>query len=112
MRLPIEIEDIDYLRHKEGIDDAELREEIRGLRIGDYVRLTFLVRDRLATRETLPVRITRIQGHHLSGRLSDQPLSRGLAKLRMGVLVHFVVAQIHSVAAAPPQPKTSKRGLP
>ena len=106
MRLPIEIEDIDYLRHKEGIEDVELREEIRRLGIGDYVRLTFLVREQLSTGETLLVRITKIQGQNLSGRLTDQPISRGLAKLRRGARVSFVASQIHSIAAAP-QPRTS-----
>jgi hypothetical protein len=113
VRLPIEIEDIDYLRRKEGIDDVELHDEIRALRIGDYVRLTFLVRDRfISTGETLLVRITRIQGQTLSGRLTNQPISRGLAKLRIGARVSFAASHIHSVAAAPPQSRTSKKELP
>ncbi len=111
MRLPFEIEDIDHLRRREGIDDVELHEEIRGLHVGDYVRLTFLVRDRLTTSETLLVRITRIQGEKLSGQLANRPISRGLAKLRMGARVSFAASHIHSVAAAPPQPSISKRGL-
>jgi len=112
MRIPIEIEDIDYLRRKEGIHDIELYEEIRGLRIGDYVRLTFLVKDKALTGETLLVRVTNIQGEILKGRLADQPVSRGLAKLRLGSRINFAADQIHSVAPAPPQARALKRGLP
>jgi hypothetical protein len=112
MRLPIEIEDIDYLRRKEGIDDVELHEEIRGLRIGDFVRLTFVVKDKALSRETLLVRITGIRGETLRGQLADQPVLRGLLKLRLGSRIDFVADQIHSIAQAPPKPRTGKRGHP
>src|SRR5690349_15927073 len=38
----VEIQDIEQMRQQEGIDDVELRGEVRQLRAGDYVRLTFL----------------------------------------------------------------------
>jgi len=38
----IEIENIEKLRLREGIKDVELRRAIRGLRAGDYVKLTLL----------------------------------------------------------------------
>src|SRR5258708_6931518 len=40
MRHHIELENIEDMRREAGIDDVELREEIRGLRVGDSVRLT------------------------------------------------------------------------
>ena len=39
MRHTIVIENIEEMRRREGIDDVELREAIRGLRVGDFVRL-------------------------------------------------------------------------
>ncbi|HLN27542.1 MAG TPA: hypothetical protein VK395_07335 [Gemmataceae bacterium] len=108
MHLRFDIEDIDYLRRKEGIDDVELHEDIRGLRIGDHVRLTFLVKDKSLTRETLLVRITRIQGECLRGRLADQPVSRGLSKLQLGSRIEFAADHIHSIAPAAPKARTGK----
>jgi len=112
MRLPFHIEDIDYLRRKQGIDDVELRQEIRELRIGDHIRLTFLVDDQSLTGETLLVRITKIQGEHLRGRLANQPVLRGLSKLRLGSRIDFAADQIHSVAPTPQKSRTAKRGHP
>src|SRR5437764_1036180 len=42
MRHRVKIEDIEEMRQRQGIDDAELREAIRGLEVGDLVRLTLL----------------------------------------------------------------------
>src|SRR5207248_1333804 len=38
MRTTIEIENIEEMRRQEGIDDVELRGEIRGLKVGDFVK--------------------------------------------------------------------------
>ena len=59
MRYPIEIEDIEGMRRLAGIDDVELRSEIRSLRLGDMVKLTFWAGP---SSECLFVRITRIRG--------------------------------------------------
>src|SRR5579875_4060383 len=67
MRASIEIENIDELRLCNGIDDIELHEEIKHLRVGDHVLLTFLSGANLRT--TLPVRITRIRARQFRGRL-------------------------------------------
>jgi hypothetical protein len=56
MRKVVEIEDIEQRRRRAGIDDVELRSEIRGLRVGDVVRVTFLTGT--TSFETLSVRIT------------------------------------------------------
>jgi hypothetical protein len=40
MQTSIEIEDIEEMRRAAGIDDVELRRDIRGLRAGDNVKLT------------------------------------------------------------------------
>ena len=68
MQAATEIENIDELRRLEGIDDVELHDDIRRLQVGDCVRLTFL--SGVNTRETLPVRITRVQAGRFRGRLA------------------------------------------
>ena len=67
MRARVEIENIEEMRCRQGIDDVELREAIRGLRVGDVVRLTFLAGAGSSAGETLSVRVTSIRGN-ASGR--------------------------------------------
>ncbi len=100
MRAPIEIENIEQLRRSEGIDDVELHEDIRGLRAGDEVRLTFLAG--APGGETLRVRITRVERRAFRGRLAQRPLSARLAGLRVGSLIRFVPEQIHSLVKQVP----------
>jgi hypothetical protein len=100
MRDPLEIEDIEAKRRQVGIEDVELREEIRGLRVGDFVNLTFLADAHAA--ETLSVRITSIRGRAFRGKLADSPTSAALARLRAGSLVVFTRAHIHSLAKKRP----------
>jgi hypothetical protein len=97
MRNSIVVEDIQGMRLREGIDDAELREEICGLAIGDFVKLTLLTGTGPYAGETLPVRITRIRGSLFCGVLAERPTCRGLSKLRAGSPVRFTTAHIHSV---------------
>ena len=96
MAEPITIENIDEMRRQEGIDDVELHEEIRRLRVGDHVRLTFLGGANL--RETLPIRITRIEAGRFRGRLMGRPVHPELLGLRPDALVSFTAGQIHSIA--------------
>jgi hypothetical protein len=96
MRHPVEIEDIEGKRRQEGIEDVELREEIRGLRVGDVVKLTFLAGPH--SFETLPVRITRIRGSAFRGKLAVGPTATGLLSLRLGSAVTFTTEHIHSLA--------------
>jgi hypothetical protein len=98
MRNSIEIENIEEMRHNEGIDDVELRAEIRVLAIGDFVRLTLLNRAVSFAGETLTVRITSVKGSMLRGKLVDCPTFVGLSILRSGSPISFTTAQIHSVA--------------
>ena len=97
MRNPIVVEDIEGMRRRQGIDDVELREEIRGLTIGDFVKLTLLTRRGSCTGETLSVRITRIKGSLFFGELAVRPTFNGLMKLRVGSPVRFTTDHIHSV---------------
>jgi hypothetical protein len=97
----VEIEDIDDMRRRVGIDDVELWTAVRGLRTGDYVRLTFLGGVGSATAETLRVRITRIRGTDFRGNLADKPAFRGLSGLRVGSAVTFTASHIHSLTAGP-----------
>jgi hypothetical protein len=96
VRHPVEIEDIEQLRLQEGIDDTELREAVRGLRVGDVVKLTFLTTATSAG-ETLPVRITRIRGEAFRGELAGRPVSARLSVLRLGAPVTFTRDHIHSI---------------
>jgi hypothetical protein len=95
MRHPVEIENIEEMRRREGIEDVELREEIRGLRVGDLVKLTFLTGAHSS--ETLLVRITSIRGAAFRGKLANGPTSAGLSSLRVGSPVAFTAAHIHSL---------------
>ena len=94
---PVDIENIEELRLQEGIDDVVLREEIRALAVGDFVKLTFLAADKAHTRETLRVRITSIRGGGFRGKLADKPALSGLSTLRIGSTLVFTSACIHSV---------------
>jgi hypothetical protein len=97
MRNPVEIEDIEDLRRRQGIEDVELWEEIRGLAVGALVKLTLLTGPTLSSGETLRVRITRIRGGAFRGKLAESPTCPGLANLRTGSPLAFTTAHIHSI---------------
>jgi hypothetical protein len=102
MKSTIEIENIEELRRREGIDDAELREEVRRLRVGDLVRLTVRLSTKSCGGETLMVRITGINEGSFRGKLLEAPVSADLAKLHVGSLVAFAADHIHSVSKGRP----------
>jgi hypothetical protein len=95
MRARVEIENIEEMRLRAGVDDVELRSEIRGLHVGDLVKLTFLAGT--TTCETLPVRITSINGSAFRGKLAERPTAPALSTLRFGSSVAFDAAHIHSL---------------
>jgi hypothetical protein len=106
MRARVEIQNIEEMRLRAGIDDVDLRSEIRGLQVGDLVKLTFLTGT--TTFETLPVRITSINGSAFRGKLADSPAAPTLYTLRVGSAVAFAAAHIHSLVKrrpAPPRPE-------
>jgi hypothetical protein len=106
MRQPVAIENIDEMRRRQGIDDVELHEEIRGLGVGDFVRLTLSTSVTTApVGETLLVRITSIKGGAFRGKLVDRPASSGLSKLPVGWAVAFTAAHIHSIPRSRPMPE-------
>ena len=90
----VEIENIEEMRRVEGIDDAELRVEIRGLKVGDVVKLTFLTST--TSFETVGVRITSMRGSAFRGKLVKRPASGRLRKL-VGTSIVFTAAHIHSL---------------
>jgi hypothetical protein len=103
MHNTVEIEDIEQRRLLAGVDDVELRSAIRGLHVGDLVKLTFLTST--TSFETLSVRITSISGSVFRGKLADSPVAPALAVLRVGSPVAFTAAHIHSLVKrrqAPP----------
>jgi hypothetical protein len=93
----VEIENIEERRHQVGIDDVVLREDIRGLAVGDLVKLTLLTGTAFAG-ETVLVRITCIRGSALRGKLLCKPASTGLSRLGVGSPLAFTAAHIHSLA--------------
>src|SRR5262249_42774510 len=111
MRNPVRIEDIEEMRRQAGIDDVELRAEVRRLEIGDVVKLTFLTSVRSCGGETQFVRVTHIRGRAFHGTLVNRPVSAGLRALRAGSPVAFTAAHIHSVAgkSGPARPRGRRR---
>jgi len=97
MRKPIQIENIEEMRRREGIDDVELREQIRRLGVGDFIKLTLLTGRTPGTGETLLVRITSIKGPAFRGKLASKPAVPGLSKLQVGSPLAFTAAHIHSL---------------
>ncbi len=103
MRDHVEIENIEAMRLRQGIDDIQLREDIRKLEIGDFVKLTFLATGTKSfAGETLLVKITSIRGSAFRGKLVNSPASTGPLKLRVGSPVAFSMAHIHSLPKGPP----------
>jgi hypothetical protein len=93
----VEIENIDEMRRRVGVDDVELRDEIRGLRAGDLVKITLLSGTKPPASETLPVRITSVSGSSFRGELAKRPAAAGLSGVRAGSPVAFTAAHIHSI---------------
>ncbi len=99
----VEIENIEEMRRQAGIDDIELREDIRQLQVGDCVKLTFMTdSDRLRS-ETLLVLITNINGDNYQGKLAETPKLLGTAKVQEGSVVKFKKDHIHSIAKRSPR---------
>jgi hypothetical protein len=96
----VEIENIENMRRRQGIEDVELRRAIRGLRVGAFVKLTLLGGADGAAGETLLVRITSIRGDDFRGKLASTPASAGLSGLRVGLALAFTGSHIHSLPAA------------
>jgi len=86
----VEIENIEEKRQQVGIDDVELRAEIRDLKVGDVVKLTFMAS--AGSFESVPVRITHIRGGAFRGKLGWRALT-----IPQGKIVEFTFTHIHSV---------------
>lgn len=95
MKHIVEIENIEEMRRQEGIDDDELRVEIRGLKVGDFARLTFVTATK--TFETVLVRITSFHGSAFRGKLLKRPTTLGLRHVAAGASIEFTTAHIHSL---------------
>jgi hypothetical protein len=95
MSTVIPLENIEELRREQGIDDVDLRLEIRALKVGDFVKVTFIVGT--AAFETLSVRITSIRGSAFRGKLDKRPKASGLRNLPAGAPIQFTTAHIHSL---------------
>ena len=69
--------------------------EIRTLKAGDFVNLTFMTSKKSC--ELLIVRITSIRGSAFRGKLVDGPTATRLKTLGPGTPVVFTTAHIHSL---------------
>lgn len=98
MRNPFELENIEEMRREAGIDDLELRQAIRTLGKGDFVKLTAVTGQ--STFETILVRITSIRADVFRGKLARKPASKTLSKLSNDTPILFSVSHIHSIAKA------------
>jgi hypothetical protein len=94
----IVIENMEVWRSWEGIDAAELSKEIRRLKGDDLVRLPLLAACQPFAGQTLPVRITRIQGRAFCGKLAARPTLNRRSKLSAGFPLRFATIHIHSIA--------------
>jgi hypothetical protein len=94
----VQFENIEEMRCQVGIEDVELREAIRALRVGDHVRITPLTGGHSSPGRTLLVRITRIEGGGFRGKLAGRAASPPRRGLRIGSAVAFTASHIHSVA--------------
>ena len=90
------------MRQLAGIDDVDLRQAIRGLRVGALVKLTFLATAPGAAEETLLVRVTSIRGHAFRGKLASRPTTPGLSELQIGRALAFSASHIHSLPRTRP----------
>jgi hypothetical protein len=97
MRTPIEIENIEEMRRREGIDDAELRREVRELQVGDVVNITFLNGAKSCNGRAVPVRLTDVRGAFFRGKLAQPLDASSPLRLRAGSLLTFTAAHIHSI---------------
>jgi hypothetical protein len=93
----MQIQDIEDMRRQCGIDDPTLRDQIRGLKRGDVIRLTLLADAPSAAAETLRVRITSLRDGHFRGKLTSRPVSPAFSGMEIGSPVAFTAAHIHSV---------------
>lgn len=92
---PIELENIEDMRRREGIDDVDLRKRIRALAAGDHVNVTFLIGDKAS--ETWQVRITSIRGSLFRGKLARRSGDQPRSTLSPGASVVFKPGHIHSL---------------
>jgi hypothetical protein len=90
------IENIGALRRYEGIEDPQLEQDIAGLQVGDCVKLTLMSRTVPALKETVLVRLTRVQHQEFRGKLASLPASARLT-LPLGTPLAFSPAHIHSL---------------
>lgn len=97
-----EVEDIEEKRRLVGIDDADLRERVRRLAVGDCVNVTLRAAANSSAGETVTIRITQINEYLYLGELAHRPASTALAGLCVGQPVVFSAAHIHSLARAHP----------
>ena len=107
MRTHVAIENIEEMRQNQGIDDVELRMEVRDLKACDFVRITLLGS---ASAETLTGRITSIVGPAFRGRLVRRPTSAGFFDVTTTTRLSFTADHIHSVPKSIPrhQPNPKK----
>ncbi|MBL8796546.1 MAG: hypothetical protein JNM56_21780 [Planctomycetia bacterium] len=102
MALHVQLQDIEVMRCRAGIDDVALRSAIRSLQVGHLVRGTFMTGPTAFTGETLSVRNTGIDGQAFRGVLSQALAPPELAQPRPCAAVAFTTNRVHSVVKRRP----------
>jgi len=98
----VQFENIEEMRQNAGIDDIELRDAIRRLQVGDWVKLTVSINGSFPG-DPLFIRITSIKGNLFRGKLAQPGRAARRAKLTTESVLTFTGEQIHSI---PNRPRT------
>lgn len=98
-----EIEDIDEMRRQAGIDDVELRADVRALVVGDRVKVTLVSAARPGVAVTVVLRITSVRADDFRGVLERRPAGASFTGLRAGSSIVFAAAHVHSITDKGPR---------
>ncbi len=93
----VEFENIEEMRRSAGIDDAELRDAIGKLQVGDLVKLTLRTTPETFPGEDVLIRITSIKGGVFRGKLAQPRRTPRRAQMTASSLLAFTRDQIHSI---------------
>jgi hypothetical protein len=91
----VEVENISEMRHREGIEEDELWQQIGKLRAGDDLKLS--LGTPTTSFETVSERITSIRGSVFRAKLASKPATSKQSELTAGSFLVFAATQIHSV---------------
>ena len=100
MAFSVLLQNIEAMRQRVGIDDDDLHKEIRGLKVGDVVRLTLVAGEKSVEGETVLVKIIDISDATYRGTLTGRPTAKALEGFEAGSTLTFAAMHIHSLKKA------------